>query len=436
MKSIYFYTLGCSKNTVDSQMMKDSLIGSEYKVTNDIESANYVVVNTCAFIQSAKEESIEAILEIAKLKTFGKLKKLVIAGCLAERYSEELLKEVPEADAILGTGAIGNILELLKNLELKDKAVLKKDINSELPKIPRVGSVKAVEYVKISEGCNNNCSYCIIPKLRGRNRSRKIDDIQNEVRFLVENGTREVILISQNTTDYGIDMGETLSELLRKIDEIEGDYWIRLLYLYLDGVDLELLEVIKNSKHILPYFDIPMQHISNSVLKRMNRNTTRSEVEKTLNEIRALLPDAIIRTTFIVGFPQETEKEFQELLDFITVQKFHKLGVFTYSREENTRAYSMKGQLSEKKKENRRDILMQTQAEISRELLSKSIGREYRVLLEEKAEGEYFARTWEDAPEVDGEVWIYSDKSLSVGEFLKVKITDTMEYDRTAEVLK
>lgn len=431
MNNIFFYTLGCSKNTVDSQIMKDSLLDKGYNIATDIEEAEVIVVNTCAFIQSAKEESIDAILEVAELKDQGRLKKLIIAGCLAERYAEELLKEIPEIDSILGTGAISDIDKLIET----NDPILKKDINTKIPEISRRGDVEIVEYVKIAEGCNNNCSYCIIPKLRGRNRSRNIEDIHEEVKFLVKKGAKEIIIIAQNSTDYGLDIGESLSSLLKSIDTIEGDYIIRILYLYLDRVNDELLDTIKNSKHIVPYFDIPMQHISDSVLMRMNRQTTKEEITNLINKIRERMPNAILRTTLIVGFPGESEEEFNELLDYIKTIKFDKLGAFTYSREEDTPAYSMKKQIAEEEKLRRLDKIMQAQALISQEKLIHTIGKVYRVLIEEEIEeGLYSGRTWEDAPEIDGEV-IINSCDLSIGKFYDIEIIDSLEYDRYGRLI-
>lgn len=442
MNNINFVTLGCSKNEVDTSLMKSVLDSDKYAVTEDVREANIIVVNTCGFIDSAKEESIETILECAKFKDeeYGKCDKLILAGCLAQRYSSELLEEMPEVDGILGTGNIKDLNTFL-NTVLEDEKVIKADnINDEYLEGYRKekGTILKTEYVKISEGCNNNCTYCIIPKLRGKNRSRDINSIVEEVKYLADNGTEEVILIAQNTTDYGIDNYKEykLHELIKEVSKIEKIKWIRVMYLYPDHFTKELVDEFVNNKKLLKYVDIPLQHISDNVLKNMNRRTNKEDIISLIKNLRENVKDIVIRTTFIVGFPGETEEDFKELTNFIRENPLDKVGAFKYSQEEDTIACSMDSQIDEEVKEDRLNKLMEVQQEISESLLEKNIGRTLEVLVEEVASDNLFiGRSYMDSPEIDGVVYINSDKKLSLGSFVKVKIKETLEYDLIGDLI-
>lgn len=439
MEKVSFITLGCSKNTVDTDVMSELLLNEGYILEEIPERAKYVIVNTCGFIEAAKEESIDVILEAAGWKKNGVVKKVILAGCLAERYKDQLLKEIPEVDGIIGTGSIASVVSVLERLKGEDYVVEADDINSSMPEVQKTRGIKFTEYVKIAEGCNNNCTYCIIPKLRGRNRSRKIEDIRREVENLIKNGTKEIVLIAQNSTDYGVDLyhERKLTSLLRELDSISGDYWVRIMYMYPDGIDEELIDFIASSTHILPYFDIPIQHVSDSILRAMKRKTSQHDLDRILGSIRNKIPGAVLRTTLIVGFPGETDEDFQQLCHFIQKNPFQKLGVFTYSREEDTEAYDLAGQIDEELKTQRRDRIMALQAEISEELLKRNINQKIKVLIEEIADSDtYVGRSYQDAEEIDGVVYVTSEKELSPGQFIEVRITDSMEYDLIGEALK
>lgn len=437
MKKINFVTLGCSKNEVDTSIMNSILDTKKYKATNNPIDADVIVVNTCGFIDSAKEESIDTILEACQMKKNSD-KKVLLAGCLAQRYKDELLENIPEIDGIIGTGNINLINEALDDLYKDQRPVFTGNLHVEYTegayKDPK--EVKVTEYVKISEGCNNFCTYCIIPKLRGKNRSRKIENIYKEVEYLVENGTREIILIAQNTTDYGIDLYNAykLTNLIKEISKIKELKWIRVLYLYPDNFKEDLIEEFKNNKKLVKYADIPLQHISNRILKLMNRRTNQEDIESLIKKLRNRIPGMVIRTTFIVGFPSETDEDFEILKSFIEESKFDKVGVFTYSREEGTPAYSMKNQVDEEIKRKRLEEIMEIQADISANSLSEKVGEVFEVLVEEKIdETTYSGRTYMDAPEIDGVTYISSDKELNINSFVDVKITDSIEYDLIGE---
>lgn len=434
MNSVYFITLGCSKNDVDTDLMNTILDENRFFATNDIDEADVVIVNTCGFIESAKEESIDMTLEVASYKENKKLKSLILAGCLAERYHDELLKEIPEIDGIIGTGHLNKINEAIELSLQGKKPVFIGDIDSEYLEgnLKSKEDINVTEYVKISEGCDNFCTYCIIPKLKGKNRSRKIENIVNEVEYLVQNGTREVILIAQNTTDYGIDLyGEySLSKLLKELEKIEDLKWIRIMYLYPDHFTEELIEEFKNNKKLVKYADIPLQHISANVLKRMNRRTNKEDIINLIRSLREEIEGMVIRTTFIVGFPGETEEDFEELLEFVNFAKLDRVGVFTYSKEEGTPAASLEGQISEEVKEERFERLMMEQMDISEELLNEKVGKVLEILIEEKLDNHtYIGRSEYDAPEIDTEVIITSDKNLEIGSFVDVYIEDSQEYE-------
>ncbi|MDU5471541.1 MAG: 30S ribosomal protein S12 methylthiotransferase RimO, partial [Peptoniphilus harei] len=410
----------------------------KYKMVENPNEADILIVNTCGFIDAAKEESIDTILESVEYKNEGRCKKVLLSGCLAQRYPEELIKEIPEIDGILGTGNIEYINELLDRSLSGDLFVKTDNLNSAYLEGIRKEKVNTTEYVKISEGCNNNCSYCIIPSLRGKNRSRKIEDVYKEVEYLVSKGAREIILIAQNTTDYGIDLYSkySLANLIREISKIEELKWIRVLYLYPDHFTDDLIEEFKNNDKLVNYVDMPLQHISDDVLKNMNRKTSKDHIIKTLKNLRKSVADIVIRTTFIVGFPGENQEDFDQLVDFIEDIKFDKLGVFEYSREEGTRAASLDEQIPDNIKEERKNEIMAIQSDISGEILSKNLGKTFEVLIEEKIDdNNYVGRTYMDSPEIDGVTYVQSDKELEIGDFVQVEIIDSLDYDLVGELI-
>lgn len=438
MNNVHIVTLGCSKNDVDSSMMYSLLNKDKYKMVERPSDADILIVNTCGFIDAAKEESIDTILESVEYKKNGRCKKVLLSGCLAQRYPEELIKEIPEIDGIIGTGNINYINELLDRSLEGDLFIKTDNLNSAYIEGVRKEQVNTTEYVKISEGCNNNCSYCIIPSLRGKNRSRTIEDIYSEVEYLVDKGAREIILIAQNTTDYGIDLYSkySLSNLIKEISKIKNLKWIRVLYLYPDHFTDDLIEEFKNNDKLIKYVDMPLQHISDNVLKRMNRKTSKDHIIKTLKSLRESVDGIVIRTTFIVGFPGETEDDFKELINFIKDVKFDKLGVFEYSKEEGTSASLLDNQIPDEIKENRKNEIMSIQNEISSEVLSEKINEKLEILIEEKIDGNnYVGRTYMDAPEIDGVTYITSDRDLNIGDFVDVKIIDSFDYDLVGELI-
>lgn len=432
MKKIFFSTLGCAKNLVDSEMMAGSLEQAGYKITDEVSLADIAIINTCGFIESAKEESINEILYIASKKNGGKLSKLVVTGCLAQRYSEELIKEIPEIDLLLGTTSFDNIVNEIEKPNANNK-ILIESINKQILDLPRrIFTQKYSSYLKIAEGCDNLCTYCIIPKLRGKYRSREMENIVNEAKDLVKNGTKELILIAQDTSKYGIDLynEKKLPELLIELDKIEGLEWIRLLYLYPEDIDERLLDTIKKSNRIVPYFDMPIQHSSDKILKYMNRHTNKAELKEKINLIRRYLPEATIRTTLIVGFPNETEEDFKELLDFVEEIKFDRLGVFEYSKEEGTPAAKMKNQVEDNIKRIRRNKIMEEQQIISLNTNKSFLGKKLKVLIEREEDANiYSGRSYRDMIEIDGLVYVNSTKKLKRGDFVEVVINDAMEYD-------
>lgn len=437
MNSVKIVTLGCSKNEVDSSCMMSILDKNRYSVENDPQKADIIIVNTCGFIDAAKEESIDTILQMAKYKETGSCKKMILSGCLAQRYPEELLKEIPEADGIIGTGNISQINDILDRSIDGEKVIKVDNINSPYLEGIKKEKVNITEYVKISEGCNNNCSYCIIPKLRGKNRSRRIEDIYEEVSYLAKNGSREIILIAQNTTDYGIDLygRYSLSKLIKEISTINDIKWIRVLYLYPDHFTDELINEFINNDKLVKYVDIPLQHYSDHVLKLMDRHTDKEHIKNLIEKLRKI-KGLVIRTTFIVGFPGESEEDFSILREFINTYKFDKLGVFTYSREESTKANNLNEQIDEDVKEYRRDIIMQDQLKISERLLEDKIGQVLQVLIEEKIEDNLFAgRSYIDSPDIDGVIYVNSDKNLTINSFINVKVTSSMEYDLIGDAI-
>lgn len=440
LKKISMITLGCSKNEIDSELMISILTDNNYTVANSLDEAEIIIVNTCGFIDKAKEESIETIWEMTKYKVEGNCKYLILSGCLAERYAQELMEEITDIDAVVGPGNIKEISSIISEIEMKNQRIKKiGNINTDyLEEVNRI-NFNTTEYVRISEGCDNFCTYCIIPKLRGKHRSRKIEDIFKEVENLANNGTKEIILIGQNTSDYGIDLyGEySLYKLLDRLNSINGISWIRVLYLYPDNFNDKLIKSIKNNEKVVKYVDIPLQHISNNVLKRMNRKTSKEDIISLINKLRQEIPGIVIRTTFIVGFPGETEEEFNELYTFIKDIKFDRLGVFAYSREEETPAYNLPNQVSEEVKEMRKEKIMMLQQNISEEIMSDKVGNVFNVLVEEPSEeNSYIGRTYMDSPDIDGIVYINSSQDIDLGDFVTVKITDSLEYDLIGEVIK
>ena len=440
MLKIALESLGCSKNLVDAEIMMGILNRKGYKLVGDFEEADIILVNTCGFIESAKQESIDTILDLAQLKETGNLKLLIVTGCLAQRYANELKEEIPEIDAIVGTGSYQQIDEIIANLEKENNIVSLNDIefayNEDLPRY--VTTPDYMAYLKIGEGCDNHCTYCIIPKLRGKYRSRKIEDIVKEAKDLAAKGVKELVVIAQDTTKYGFDLyGEVkLPELLEELAQIEGIKWIRIMYSYPESITEELVKVMKKYDNICNYFDMPIQHASNRILKLMNRYTTKEDIRAKVDMIRSYLPDATLRTTIIVGFPGETDEDFKEVIEFAKEIKFDRLGAFAYSREEDTAADKLPNHLEEEVKLRRRDELMLVQQGISEELNSKKIGNEYEVLIEEQIEDKvYIGRTQGDAEEIDSIVYVKSENQLEPGDFVKVKIDKALEYDLMGDVI-
>ena len=440
MLKIALESLGCSKNLVDAEIMMGILNRKGYKLVGEFDEADIILVNTCGFIESAKQESIDTILDLAQLKETGNLKLLIVTGCLAQRYANELKAEIPEIDAIVGTGSYQQIDEIIAGLEKENNIVSLNDIefayNEDLPRY--VTTPDYMAYLKIGEGCDNHCTYCIIPKLRGKYRSRKIEDIVKEAKDLAANGVKELVVIAQDTTKYGFDLyGEVkLPELLEELAQIEGIKWIRIMYSYPESITEELVKVMKKYDNICNYFDMPIQHASNRILKLMNRHTTKEDIKAKVDMIRSYIPDATLRTTIIVGFPGETEEDFKELVEFAKDVKFDRLGAFAYSREEDTAADKLPNHLEEDIKIRRRDELMLVQQGISEALNADKVGNEYEVLIEEQIEDKvYIGRTQGDAEEIDSIVYVKSEDQLEPGDFVKVKIDKALEYDLMGDVI-
>ena len=437
---IMFVSLGCDKNLVDSEMMLGQLLEKGYEFTDDDTQAEAVVVNTCCFINDAKEESINALLEMAELRKNGQLKALVAAGCLAERYREEIQKEIPQVDAIIGTMAIDAIVETLEEV-LSGRA---KNHYRDLTETPVYGKKRVVTtgghyaYLKIAEGCDKHCTYCIIPKVRGRYRSVPMEVLIKEAGELAESGVRELILVAQETTLYGKDLygKKSLPDLLRKLAEIPGIYWIRILYCYPEEIDDELISVIRTEDKICKYLDIPIQHGANNILKRMGRRTTKEDLMEIIGKLRKEIPEMCLRTTLISGFPGETQEDHEEMYNFVDEMEFDRLGVFTYSQEEDTPAAIMDEQIEEEVKLQRQAELMELQQAIAFEKAEDMIGRVLTVMVEGKVADEdaYVARTYRDAPGVDGYLFINTTANLMTGDFVKVRVTDSNEYDLIGEI--
>ena len=438
-KKIGIVSLGCPKNLVDSEIMLGALKKEDFEITNDETEADIIIVNTCGFIESAKQESINTILEMASFKD-KKCSRLIVTGCLAERYKEQIIEQIPEVDAVVGTGGYGEIADIIERAYKGEKPVLygKLDEVDYLRKERVLSTGKGYEYLKIAEGCDNCCTYCIIPSLRGRYRSRKMDELVKEAEFLSSNGVKEVILVAQDTTRYGTDIyGEhKLTELIQRISKIEGIEWIRLLYCYPEEIDDELIDEIAKNDKVCKYIDIPIQHISDKILKGMGRRGTSEEIKNLITKLRSRIPGIVIRTTFIVGFPGETGEDFKMLYDFVEEYKFERMGVFTYSKEEGTPAARLKPQVSKKVKEKRLDSLMRLQKNISIENNKKRLSKKYRAIVEGVSDDGifYYGRTSAEAPEIDGVIYFASAVPLETGDIVDVKILSVDEYDLIGEV--
>lgn len=437
---ILFISLGCDKNLVDTEMMLGKLLQRGYEFTDDETQADVIVVNTCCFIGDAKEESINTLLEMADLKSNGKLRLLVAAGCLAQRYKEEIQTEIPEVDVIIGTTAIDSIVDAVEEA-LEGQA---KNHYADLNNKPLTGVKRVVTtgghfaYLKIAEGCNKHCTYCIIPKVRGNFRSVPMESLLEEARELAESGVKELILVAQETTLYGMDLygKKALPELLHKLGEIPGIFWIRILYCYPEEITEELIQTIKTEPKVCHYLDIPIQHASDSVLKRMGRRTNQEQLRKMIAHLREEIPDICLRTTLITGFPGETQEDHEEVVDFVDDCEFDRLGVFTYSQEEDTPAADMPDQIPEEVKLEWQGEIMELQQFIAFEKAEEMVGKVLVAMIEGKiAEDDvYVARTYRDAPNVDGYVFINTTASLMTGDLVKVLITDCNEYDLIGEL--
>lgn len=439
--NILFISLGCDKNLADSETMLGMLASRGYQIVDEEEKADVIIVNTCCFIHDAMEESIETILQMAEYKKSGSLKALIVTGCMAERYREEITKEIPEVDAVLGTASYGHILDAVDEA-LKGHSYLMMEPLDTLPLIETHRLVTTgghYAYLKIAEGCDKHCTYCIIPKLRGNFRSVPMDHLIKEAEQLAADGVKELILVAQETTLYGKDLyGEKkLPELLHKLCQISGIHWIRILYCYPEEITEELIQTMKEEPKICHYLDLPIQHASDGILKRMGRRTSKEELVHIISRLREEIPDITLRTTLITGFPGETQEQHEELMDFVDEMEFDRLGVFTYSPEEGTPAASMPDQIEESIKEDRRAELMELQQEIAFEQAENMIGKEVLVMIEGKVadENAYVGRTYKDAPNVDGLIFVNTDAELMSGDFAKVKVTGACEYDLIGELM-
>ncbi len=435
-----FISLGCAKNLVDTEVMLGILQDNGIELTPDPAAADILIVNTCSFIQSAKEESITTVLNMAEYKESGKCRSLIIAGCLGQRYKQELLDDIPEADAIIGTGAWNRIMEAVNETLQGNRVVIAGEdeiiYDEKTPRITTTPSYSA--YVKIAEGCNNNCAFCAIPMVRGHYRSRKIEDIRLEIERLTERGVKEINLIAQDTTNYGHDIYgvPSLAKLLKEIVQVEKLQWVRILYCYPSFFTDELIDVIAQEEKICKYVDLPLQHAHDSVLKSMHRPDTRAQIEALLKKIRERIPNVTLRSTFIVGFPGETAAQYQTLRDFIAEQRFDKVGVFTYSREEDTPAYDMPNQVPEDVMQERYHDLMSLQCKISEEMNQALEGKTIEVLVEGRDEEQpniAYGRSYREAPEVDGQVYIENDTDSQPGDMVRVRIVQGFTYDIVGE---
>lgn len=432
---ILFISLGCDKNLADSEEMLGLLTAGGHEITDDETQADAIVINTCCFIKDAKEESVETILEMAEYKKTGSCHALIVTGCMAQRYQKEIIEEVPEVDAVLGTTSYGDIVKALGEAVAGNHFEEFRDIDY----LPDTGSKRVLTtgghfgYLKIAEGCDKHCTYCIIPKLRGKFRSVPMERLIAQAEDMAEQGVKELILVAQETTVYGKDLygKKSLHILLKKLCEIRGIRWIRILYCYPEEIYDELIETIRDEKKICHYLDIPIQHASDRILKRMGRRTSKQELIDIIGKLRKEIPDIVLRTTLITGFPGETEEDHEELKEFVDEMEFDRLGVFTYSPEENTPAAEMADQVPEEVKEERRDELMELQQEISYDRGQDRIGQELLVMIEGKVadESAYIGRTYGDAPKVDGYIFVQTGELLMTGDFAKVRVTGALEYD-------
>lgn len=440
MKNIGFVSLGCAKNLNDTEAMLGLLDEKGYQIVDEPLEAEILIVNTCTFIEPAKEESIQAILQMGAYKSEGKCQYLIATGCLVQRYGEELKSGIPELDGMLGTFSWNRIIELIDQLEKEkaSEAILFRDTQPlvydvSIPRI-RTGAQHSA-YIKIAEGCSNACSYCIIPYVRGPLHSRSIESVVDEAKKLVAEGVQEINLIAQDTTSYGMDWAKGVPQiipLLQQLEELPGVRWIRLLYCYPNHFSADLIQILKKSKKILPYVDMPLQHIDREILKRMNRKESEEMVRQTLANLRREIPGIAIRTTMIVGFPGETDAQFQKLCEFVKEFEFDHVGVFPYSQEESTVAARMEDQISEEIKEERYHQLMAIQAQVSEKRNKQMIGKTFDVIVEGKSDEEenlWFGRSYREAADVDGRVFIESDRSLKIGEFVQVEIEEGFAYD-------
>ena len=434
-------SLGCPKNQVDAEHMLYDLRKEGFQIVSDAALSDVVIINTCGFIESAKQEAIDTILEFCTLKQEGRIKAVIATGCLAERYRDEMKKEIPELDAVVGIGSNGKICDIIREILLDKQAVCSYGAKTELSM--EGGRIISTEpfyaYIKIAEGCSNNCTYCAIPSIRGKYRSRRMDDIVKEARWLAENGVTELVVVAQDTTRYGEDIyGKSmLPELLTALCEIDGFKWIRTLYCYPERITDELLDVIAKEDKLVKYLDMPIQHCNKTILKRMNRRGNRQFLTELMKRIRNKVPDIVIRTTLITGFPGETQEQFEELAEFVKDMRFDRLGCFAYSQEEGTAAADFDGQLDEEIKTHRADIIMEQQQLISEEKNSEKMDGIFEAVVEgfDKWAECYFGRTAGDAPDIDGKIFFTSDEKLEIGQYVTVKITDTLDYDLIGEVI-
>lgn len=424
--------LGCDKNRIDSEIMLNKLIEAGYKIENDPNMADIIIINTCAFINDAKQESINTILEMSLYKN-KQCKCIVATGCLTQRYKEQLKELIPEIDIMLGVNDYDKLISSIEDFLQNHKKINycncdNSNVNSGLRILT---TNKYTAYLRIAEGCSNNCSYCIIPKIRGKFRSRSFDDIIKEANILSENGVKEIILVAQDTTQYGIDLygKKMLPDLLRELSKIKKIKWIRLLYCYPEEITDDLIVEIANNPKVCKYIDMPIQHVNNEILRKMRRKTNKETINKVINKLRHSIPNICIRTSIMVGFPGETQEHFNELKQFINEVKFNKLGVFKYSQEENTPAALMKDQIDERIKQQRYDELMMLQQKVSYNLNKLKIGNVYEVLVEDYKDGYWYGRNYEMSPEIDGLVMFKCDKIINIGEFVNVKIIKSLEYD-------
>lgn len=440
-KKILFISLGCDKNLVDSEVMLGILADRGFEMTDTEDDADIIIINTCCFINDAKEESINTILEMAEYKKTGPCKALIVTGCLAQRYKQEIVDEIPEVDAVIGTSKYDEIFDAVDQA-LKGSHFLDVDDLDRLPSVPgkRILTTGGhYAHLKIAEGCDKHCTYCIIPKIRGNYRSVPMEQLLAEAASLAEQGVKELILVAQETTLYGVDLygKKSLHILLKELAKIKGIRWIRILYCYPEEIYPELIETIKTEKKVCHYLDMPIQHASDAILKRMGRRTTKAQLKETVSLLRKEIPDIVLRTTLIAGFPGETQEQHEELMEFVDEMEFERLGVFAYSPEENTPAASMPDQIPEEVKEERRDAILELQQEIAFDKAADMVGRTLYAMIEGKVADEpaYVARTYADSPDIDGYVFVNTGEMLMSGDFVKVKITGSAEYDLIGELV-